>query len=226
MKRSFWFWLCFALSVIGATYFAVRIIMTAMGHGAAARVHTISISATPRVGDLNAVAAAAAVAPGTNTYSVDLDAMAARIAATPGVRDAAVRRMPNGNLSVRVKMYTAVAQWTDGDAFFPLSADGTIVRRPEAQRDPASIVFRGPLPDDISEITKAAHNLIGSLDYLEWIENRRWNIQTTGGITVMLPEKNPAAAIASLIVLNEKPDLLARDISVIDMRDDARILVK
>lgn len=197
-----------------------------MGHGVAARVHTISISATPRVGDLNAVAAAAAVAPGTQTYSVDLDTLAARISAVPGVRDAAVRRMPNGNLAVRVKMYTAVAQWTDGDAFFPLSADGTIVRRPEAQRDPASVLFRGPLPDDISEITKAAHNLIGNLDYMEWIENRRWNLQTKSGITVMLPENKPADAIASLIVLNEKHDLLAREISVIDMRDDARILVK
>ncbi len=197
-----------------------------MGHGAAARVHSISISATPRGGDLNAVATAAAVAPGTQTYSVDLNTMAARISAVPGVRDAAVRRMPGGNLSVRVKMYTAVAQWTDGDAFFPLSADGTIVRRPGTERDPASVLFRGPLPDDISEITKAAHNLVGNIDYLEWIEKRRWNIQTTGGITVMLPEKNPAAAIAGLIVLNERHDLLGRDISVIDMRDDARILVK
>lgn len=226
MKRSFWFWLCFVLSIILATYFAVRIIMTAMGHGTAAHVHSISISATPRRSELGPVTAAAAVSPGTRTYSVDLSALAARVAATPGVRDAAVRRMPNGNLSVRVNMHRAVAQWTDGDAFFPLSADGTIVQRPETERDPKSILFRGNVPSDISEITKAAHNLIGNLDYMEWIENRRWNLQTTGGITVMLPEKNPSAAIASLVMLNEKHNLLTRDISVIDMRDDTRILVK
>lgn len=226
MKRSFWFWLCFVLTIILATYFAVRIIMTAMGHGAASRVHSISLNATPRGAELGPVAAAAAIAPGTHTYSVDLAAMAARVSATPGVRDAAVRRMPNGNLSVRVNMHTAVAQWTDGDAFYPLSADGTIVQRPVAERDPASIVFRGPVPTDISDITKAARNLIGNLNYMEWIENRRWNLITTGGITVMLPEKNPAAAIASLVMLNEKHSLLSRNISVIDMRDDARILVK
>ncbi len=51
-------------------------------------------------------------------------------------------------------------------------------------------------------------------------------MQTLGGITVMLPEDNPAAAIATLMVLDEKHGLLSRDISVIDMRDDARILVK
>jgi len=226
MKRSIWFWLCFALCITLATYFSVRIVMTAMGHGAAARVHSISISADTHSPDLTAVAAAAAVAPGTHTYTVDLDAMAARIAATPGVRHAAVRRMPNGNINVRVKMYRAVAQWTDGEAFYPLSADGTIVKRPTDARDASSVVFRGTLPDDISEITKAAHSMVDHIDYLEWIENRRWNIQTTDGITIMLPETNPTAAIASIMMLDEKHGLLSRQISVIDMRDDARILVK
>lgn len=226
MRRSIWFWLCFILSIVLATYFAVRIIMTAMGHGNAARVRTISISADMRGPDLNPVATAAAVAPGTHTYKVDLAALNMRIAATPGVHDTAVRRMPNGNLKVKVKMHHAVAQWTDGTAYFPLSADGTIVKRPTDTRDVSSIVFRGPVPGDISEITKAAHNMTGKLDYLEWIEGRRWNMQTIGGITVMLPEENPAAAIAGLMVLDEKHNLLSRDISVIDMRDEARILVK
>ena len=134
--------------------------------------------------------------------------------------------MPNGNLKVKVEMHHAVAQWTDGQAYFPLSADGTIVKRPSDTRDAASVLFRGTLPADISEITKSAHNMIGKLDYLEWIESRRWNMQTLGGITVMLPEDNPAAAIATLMVLDEKHGLLSRNISVIDMRDDARILVK
>ena len=226
MKRSIWFWLFFALSIILATYFAVRIIMTTMGHGTISRVRTISISADMRGPDLNPVAAAAAVAPGTHTYSVDLSAQNARIAATPRVRDCAVRRMPNGNLKVKVEMHHAVAQWTDGQAYFPLSADGTIVKRPSDTRDAASVLFRGTLPADISEITKSAHNMFGKLDYLEWIESRRWNMQTLGGITVMLPEDNPAAAIATLMVLDEKHGLLSRNISVIDMRDDARILVK
>lgn len=226
MKRSFWFWLCFAVSIILATYFSTRIIMTTLGHGSTAHVHNISISSDTRGPELGAVAAAAAVAPGTHTYSVDLDALAARIAETPGVRAAAVRRMPNGNLSVRVKMYRAVAQWTDGEAYFPLSADGTIVRRPSDERDPASVLFRGPVPDDISDITDAARNMTDKIDYMEWIEDRRWNMITTDNITVMLPEDNPTAAIAALMMLNKKHDILSRDIHVIDMRDDARILVK
>lgn len=226
MKRNIWFWLCFVAAIALATYFATRLIMTGLGYGPAARVHTISISADQGDKDLSALAAAAAVAPGTATYSVDLAALNARVAATPGVRASAVRRLPNGNLAVKVKLYRAVAQWTDGEAFFPLSADGTIVRRPSENRDAGTVLFRGDLPTDISDITKIAHNLIGELDYIEWIEGRRWNIKTTGGITIMLPEQDPAAAISTLLVLNKNHNILSKNIQIIDMRDNARILVK
>lgn len=226
MKRSVWFWLSFGIAVILAIYFSVRIIMTGMGYGNIARVRSISISADVENKDLSALASAAAIAPGTNVYKVNLDEINQRIGDVPGVRESAVRRMPNGNLSVKVAIYRAVALWSDGQMFYPLSADGTIVNKPTDVRDESSVVFKGSLPSDIAEITKSAHNLVGDLDYIEWIENRRWNLYTTGGITVMLPEKNPNAAISSLIVLDNNHNILDKKIKVIDMRDDARVLVK
>lgn len=226
MKRSIWFWLCFVVSVILAVYFASRIIMVGMGHGNISRVRNISITADKNNKDLSALKMAATVARGTRSYAVDLDALNARVGAVPGVKKSAVRRLPNGNLAVRVSMYTAVALWTDGEHFYPLSADGTIVNKPTDVRDAGNVVFRGVVPDDIDEITKAAHNLVGVLDYLEWIENRRWNLHTMGGITVMLPEQNPINAIGTLISLNNTHQILGRNITLIDMRDATRILVK
>lgn len=226
MKRTIWFWVYFIVAIVLATYFSVRVIMTGMGHGDLSRVRSISISADIADKDMSALAAAAAVAPGTSALTVNLNQLNHRIGAVAGVRSSAVRRLPNGNLVVRVKLYHAVALWTDGMNYFPLSADGTIVNQPSADRKPGTVLFRGTLPNDISEITTVAHNLIGDLDYMEWIENRRWNLVTTGGITVMLPEKSPDAAIAQLIVLNKNHHIFDRNISVIDMRDDARILVK
>lgn len=197
-----------------------------MGHTTVSRVHSISISADVRDKDLSALATAAAIAPGTGAFSVDLDALNARVGAVPGVRASAVHRRADGNLVVRVKLYRAVALWTDGQNYFPLSADGTIVNQPDAERKSGTVLFRGPLPSDIGEITNVAHNLIGNLDYMEWIENRRWNLITTGGTTILLPEKNPDDAIAQLIVLDKNHKILSRDIKTIDMRDSARILVK
>lgn len=226
MKRSIWFWLCFIIAIIFGIYFATRIIMTGMGHGNLARVRNISISSDTKNQNLSAVAHAAALAPNTNTYSVDLDFLNGRISNVPGIKMSATRRLPNGNIVVRTAMHHAVALWTDGENYFPLSADGTIVNTPTNVRDISHVVFRGKIPNDISEITRAAHNLVGNLDYLQWIDGRRWNIHTTGGITIMLPEQNPTMAINTLITLNTNHGILGKDIKIIDMRDDARILVK
>jgi len=226
MKRNLWFWLYFIAAILLAIYFATRIIMTFMGYGPISTVRNISISADTKNKDLTAIVAATGVAPGTNAYSVNLELINERILNTPGVRESAVRRMPNGNLSVHVRLYRAVAGWTDGTYYYPLSADGTVVNSPSEEKKPGVVMFRGALPNDISEITKAATNLIGELDYMEWIDERRWNMVTTDGITIMLPEENPTAAIASLVTLNNKHNILSKDIKTIDMRDDARILVK
>lgn len=226
MKRTIWFWLCFIIAIILAIYFSVRIIITGVGRTPISYVHNISISSDSNDKNLSAIASAAALAPNTRSYSIDLAQMNERISAVPGVRKSSVRRMPNGNISVYVSMYQAVALWTDGENFFPLSGDGTIVNTPTETRNMANVVFRGPLPSDITEITRIAHNMVGNLDYMEWIENRRWNMHMFNGITVLLPEHDPESAIGTLMSLNNKHKILTKDISVIDMRDNARILVK
>ena len=226
MRRNLWFWLYFIVAILLAIYFATRIIMTFMGYGPISQVKNISISADTNHKDLTAIAAATGISPGTHTHSVNLELVNARLLTTPGVRESAVRRLPNGNLAVKIHLYRAVAAWTDGTYYYPLSADGTIVKQPSEEKSPGTVVFRGNVPEDISKITKAATNLIGDLDYLEFVDNRRWNIVTNGGIIVMLPEEDPDAAIASLMVLNNKHKILNKNIQTIDMRDTARILVK
>ena len=225
MKRSIWFWLCFVVAIVMAIYFSTRIIMVIMGRGNLAQVQNISIVTDSRDADMDAMRVAVGGMV-RNSYDVDLDALNARIAAVPGVKMSAVRRLPNGNLAVRADMHRAVAQWSDGENYFPLSADATIVNNPNENRDIGAVVFVGALPDDISDITAAARNMVADVSHLEWIEGRRWNLITMGGITVMLPEKNPVQAISTLISLNQNHGILGKKIKVIDMRDDARILVK
>lgn len=226
MKRSIWFWVYFVVAIVMAVYLATRIIMVCTGRSNLSYVRSMSISADIPNKDLNPVVAAAAVAPGTRAYGKTLDEINTRIMATPGIKKSATRRLPSGNLSIHVQLYQAVAQWTDGTYYYPLSADGTIVNKPTETRNPNTVVFRGTVPNDISDITNTAHNMVMDLDYLEFIEDRRWNLHTTGGITVMLPEKEPTTAIAKLMTLNKNHQILSKDISLIDMRDDSRILVK
>lgn len=206
---------------------AVRLTMVGRGVGRVGVVRTVSISATGNENvDLNAVAAAVAIAPGTRAWRVDLSEINNRVASTPGVRKSAVRRRADGNIAVRVQMHRAVAQWFDGVNYFPISADGTIVARSDAGRTPGAVVFTGPVPDDIADITAAARKLGDKCDFLEWIDGRRWNIVTRDGVTVMLPGDNPTGAIGTLVALDQNHAILNRKIQLIDMRDNARILVK
>lgn len=225
MKRSIWFWVCFFVAIVMAIYFATRIIMTGMGHGPVAQIHSISITSDAEKSDLSALRAAAGGLV-RNTYDVDLTELNERIGNVPGVKSSAVRRLPNGNLKINVKMHHAVALWWDGEHYYPLSADGTVVNRPTLERDETAVVFAGPIPNDITEITKAAHTMLSDIGHLSWIENRRWNITTTGEIVVMLPENDPVSAISTLIAMNQNHKILSKDIDIIDMRDSARILVK
>lgn len=226
MRRNLWFWMYFIAAILLAIYFSVRIIMAFVGHGPISMVRGLSVSADTPNKDLTSVISAIGISPGTRTYSINLGLVNTRIAQTPGVKQSAVRRLPNGNLSIQLRLYRAVAAWTDGSFYYPISADGTIVKNPSETRGPDTVVFRGTVPNDISNITKSATNLIEDLDYLEWVDNRRWNLVTNGGITVMLPEKDPVAAMGNLVMLNNKHKILSKKIKTLDMRDNARILVK
>ena len=61
---------------------------------------------------------------------------------------------------------------------------------------------------------------------MNMIESRRWDIHTKNNITIYLPEDNPSVAINKISLLNQTHKLLSRKIDIIDMRDNARILVK
>lgn len=234
MKRSFWFWLSFCITIILAVYFISRVIMTCMGYGNATLLHKTYITADVENKDMTALSAAAALPKNTHIYSVDLDSLNANILSVPGVKDASVRRMPNGNLIINVAYHRFVAAWTDGESFYPLSDDWTIANKPTDTRPESAVLFRGPVPQDendklnnnITEITNAANDMLSDIDYIEWIEKRRWNIHTTGGITIKLPERDFASAIAGLITINKTHNILGRAITIIDLRDPARILVR
>lgn len=248
--------------------------MARMGYGPTAIIRTANITpseASDRIklaiGDLS----------GTHTYTKKLAHINENLKQKmPTIEKSAVRRLPNGNLAIKVNFYKAVAEITNGVYYYPLSDKGECIETPSETRGAGTVVFRGEcktectekpkencegkkskecepkilvlpnnnkseisekcqpntavlrgrVPNEIGEITKAAHNLIGDLDYLEWIDGRRWNLVTLGGITIMLPENDPISAIGNIVMLDKKHNILSKDIKVIDMRDDTRILVK
>jgi len=58
------------------------------------------------------------------------------------------------------------------------------------------------------------------------VGERRWNLRLDSGVDVQLPDDKEEMALRKLLSLEEKHRLLARDITVIDLRDPERLYVR
>lgn len=226
MKKSLFFWLYFIASIILAVYFSSRIITSLMGRGPVSYVKHISITSDSKDTDIEPIKVAIGITGGTNIRSIDLHQINSRVSKVPGVKKSSTRRLSNGDIVIKTQQHKVAAQWSDGQFFYPLSSDGTKIDTPTTERDENTIVFTGVVPDNLSEIIKTVSAISEYIDYMNMVESRRWNIHTKNGTTIYLPEDNPSVAINKISVLNQTHKLLSRKLEIIDMRDQARILVK
>lgn len=226
MKKSLLFWLYFILSIILAVYFATRIITSYLGRGPISHIRHIEITSDKKDINLEPIGVAVGIRHGSLLRSLDLHQINNRVLSVPGIKNASTRRMPNGDLIIKTQPYTAVAMWTDGAMYYPLTEDGTKIDTPYEKPNENTIVFSGKLPNDLTNIINSVSVISEYIEYMTMVESRRWNIYTKNGIIIYLPEDNPSDAINKISVLNQTHQILSRDIEIIDMRDNARILVK
>ena len=226
MKKTIFFWLYFVVAIVLATYFLTRFITSQMGRGPISNIHKVEITSDSKDTDLESIKMATGISRGINIKNLDLTQVSNRVQAVAGVKKASARLLPNGNLIIKTKQHHAVAMWSDGAYFYPLSEDGTKIDTPLETRDENTIVFRGETPKNLKEIIDAVSPLTPYIDYITMIESRRWDVYTKTGMVIYLPEDNPSVAVNKVYELNKTKKLLSRDISVLDMRDSARILVK
>ncbi|MCL2538238.1 MAG: cell division protein FtsQ/DivIB [Alphaproteobacteria bacterium] len=229
MKKSVLFWLSFAFAFLIAVYIAVRVVMVMMGTLNVSPVGAVSIKSNSGGISHSQIVDAMGLTPKKSAYSEDLDSILDRILAIPEIEQAAVRRHPSGKIEVRIRQSRIVATWTDGAEYYPVSDAGRIISTKFEERPDGYIIFSGKLPDDITGIIaslKRVPGILKQIDRLEWIENRRLNIYTHDGIKIMLPQSDIDTALRNLAALDKNSAVLSRKISIIDMRDSARILVR
>ena len=226
MKKTIFFWLYFVASIILAIYFSVRIITSLMGRGPVSDIKHISILSDSRNADIEPIRLAMGITGGTKIKSVDLHQINNRVSKVPGIKKSSVRRLANGDIIIKTEQHKVAAQLSDGIYYYPLSEDGTKIETPSTERNENTIVFRGSVPENFTDIVSMVSGLSDYIDYIYMVESRRWNIYTKNGTLIYLPENEPSVAISKIKRLNNTHKLLSRDIEIIDVRDSARILVK
>lgn len=173
---------------------------------------------------------ALALARGTPLLTVDPEAARTRIEALPWVKSAVVERHLPDTVFVRLTEREAMALWQKNGQLAAVDAEGHILTRNDLSR------FR-ELPIVIGdEAPRAARSILGVLaaepslyhriEALTYVGARRWDVRLSGGIQIQLPETDPGRAWARLADADRREQLLARDISVVDMRLPDRLVVR
>lgn len=171
-----------------------------------------------------AITRAADLAPGVSSLKLDLDAIRARVEALGPVAGARVRLAPEGFLEIAVEERVARVLWRSRAGGLAL-VDGTGVTigtvGARADRPDLPLVLGNGAPGRVAEaleLIAAAPDLMPRIRALVLVGERRWNLVLAGGVTVMLPEKRPASALARVMEVHRTEDLFERDISAVDMR--------
>lgn len=183
-------------------------------------------SETPR----DDILAALALARGTPLLTVDPESARARIEALPWVKTAVVERHLPDTIFVRLTERAPVALWQKDGRLAAVDADGRVLTRDDLGRfRELPIVIGDDAPRaarSILGVLAAEPDLYHRIEALTYVGARRWDVRLAGGIQIQLPETDPGRAWAKLADADRREQLLARDISAVDMRLPDRLVVR
>lgn len=166
-----------------------------------------------------------------SSFDLDLDAALLRAAALDAVADVELRVRSGGVLQVLITERDPVLVWRQDDALTMLDATGHRVAGLALRADRADLPLIAGEGADLAtaealEILAAAQPIAPRLRGLVRMGMRRWDIVLDRDQRVLLPAANPTAALERLLALDQAEDLLARDISAVDLRSDHRPVLR
>lgn len=166
-----------------------------------------------------------------STLDLDVAALKAVIETLDAVKSVEVQVVGDGVLEIRAIERTPQMVWRDGETLRLIDDEGqmvAVIARRSARGDLPLIVGQSA---DVA-ITEAFALLQASVPISERVRGlvrvgeRRWDLVLDRGQTIMLPESGPVTALRRVLELHETQDLLNRDVTVIDMRDMTRPVLR
>ena len=173
---------------------------------------------------------AAGVSPRGSLAFFDVNAARTRLEAQPLVREATVRKLYPGELTIQIKEREAFALWQLNGEISIISSDGTVIDKFRDGRFAHLPLVVGPGANkrarDYVALLNEAGSLRGQIRGATLVSERRWTLKLTNGLDVRLPEEDPEAALRRLERLSREQKLLDKDVIAIDLRQPDRITVR
>ena len=195
------------------------------------RVNLMSVEgASPELAD--AVRARLGVKLPMSSFDLDLLALRAKAEAMDAVAAAELRVRSGGVLQVTITEREPMLVWRKDDARIEmLDAQGHRVAALAERADrPDLPLIAGEGADaaaaEALALIDAAGPLLPRMRGLVRMGERRWDMVLDRDQRILLPAENPVQALEALLALNTADDLLARDLTAIDLRDPARLVLR
>jgi cell division protein FtsQ len=162
-----------------------------------------------------------------SSFDLDLVVIQSQIAALDVIERADVRIRPGGILEIAVVEREPALVWRAPHSIELIDATGHRVATVTERRARADLpLIAGPGADqavpEALALLRAATPLADRLRGLVRVGERRWDVWLSGSQVIQLPEQNPVSALEQVLALDQAQDLLARDVSHIDMRNPQR----
>ena len=140
------------------------------------------------------------------------------------------RRLPHF-LLVNLTERAPIAVWQNQGIYKPIDSDGQIIETTVRKLNGLPLILGMEAPEKTPELLSflaQEPELMRRVKAGIRIGKRRWNVildDLDDGITVRLPESDPASEWGRLARLNKTQRLLDRDISMIDLRQPDKLIV-
>ena len=167
---------------------------------------------------------------GDPILDIDLEAVRQRIVDLPWVTAAVVERRLPGTLRVTLTEAEPLALWQKKGTFYLVSRSGDVLAVQDVARfGKLPVIVGEAAPQKAGELfamLASEPSLQPRVAAAVLVGNRRWNLRLDNGVDVKLPEETAQEAWARFAALERKHHLLDKDISVIDLRQDDKLIVR
>jgi cell division protein FtsQ len=162
--------------------------------------------------------------------SIDLDALQTSVQAVGWVKEARVVRLLPDTLIVEVKEHDRLAVWQVRGQTYVIDGEGRTIPGADAGRYPGLPLVVGAGADkaagDILPLLAQRPRLMGRVDALVRVDERRWDLRLKDGGIIQLPAVKQEAALIQLDALDQRERLLELGFARIDLRTEGQVAVR
>lgn len=161
---------------------------------------------------------------------VDVERARQRIAEIPWIADVVVKKLYPNRIVVNLTERRPFALWQDDGKVRVVDRNGAVMSDVLETRNAGLPLVVGTGANgrvgEAVALMGSAPSLRPRIRAAVLVAERRWNLITTDGVEILLPEDEPAAALARVAALQDAKKLLDRDLVVVDMRVPDRLFVR